>query len=78
MAKDMKTVLYQYKEQWVRLSKLYSLLRKRPGKANILTREVVEIKQGQKVKIVFIRNRNKNGSGLQSSPLIPVCPTRKS
>ena len=59
MAKDMKTVLYQYKGQRVRLSKLYSLLRKRPGKARILTSAVVKTKQGQKVKIVFVRNRNK-------------------
>ena len=59
MAKDMKTVLYQHKGQWVRLSKLYSLLRKRPGKAKILTCAVVETKQGQNVKIVFVRNRNK-------------------
>ena len=44
MAKDMKTVLYQHKGQRVRLSKLYSLLRKRPGKAKILTSAVVETK----------------------------------
>ncbi|MBU1413958.1 transposase, partial [Myxococcota bacterium] len=59
MAKDMKTVLYQHKGQWVRLSKLYRLLRKRPGKAKILSSAVVETKQGQEVKIVFVRNRNK-------------------
>jgi hypothetical protein len=59
MAKDMKTVLYQYNGQWMRLSKLYSLLRKRPGRAKILTSVVVETKQGQKVKVVFVRNRNK-------------------
>ncbi len=59
MAKDMKTVLYQYKGQRMRLSKLYSLLRKRPGKAKILASAVVETKEGQKVKIVFVRNRNK-------------------
>lgn len=59
MAKDMKTVLYQHNGQWVRLGKLYSLLRKKPGKAKILTSVVVETKQGQEVKIVFVRNRNK-------------------
>ena len=59
MAKDMPTVLYHYKGQWVRLSKLYSQLRKRPGKAKILSSLVVETKEGQQIKIVFVRNRNK-------------------
>jgi len=59
MGKDMPTILYQYKGKRVRLSKLYSLLRKRPGKAKILTSAVVETKEGQQVKIVFVRNRNK-------------------
>lgn len=59
MAKDMPTILYRHKGKWVRLSKLYSLLRKRPGKAKILTSAVVETKEGQRVKIVFVRNRNK-------------------
>lgn len=59
MTKDMPKVFYRYKGQWVRLSKLYSLLRKRPGKAKILTSVVVETKEGQNVKIVFVRNRNK-------------------
>jgi len=59
MGKDMPTILYQYKGKRIRLSKLYSLLRKRPGKAKILTSAVVETKEGQQVKIVFVRNRNK-------------------
>jgi hypothetical protein len=59
MGKDMPTILYQYKGKRMRLSKLYSLLRKRPGKAKILTSAVVETKDGQQVKIVFVRNRNK-------------------
>lgn len=59
MAKDMPTILYRYKGKWIRLGKLYSLLRKRPGKAKILTSAVVETKEGQQVKIVFVRNRNK-------------------
>ena len=59
MAKDMPTIFYRYKGQWVKLSKLYSLLRKRPGKAKILTSVVTETKKGQKVKIVFVRHRHK-------------------
>lgn len=34
--------------QWVRLSRLYSLLRKRPGKAKILTSVLVETKKRSK------------------------------
>ena len=59
MAKDMPTIFYRHKSQWVKLSKLYSLLRKRPGKAKILTSVVTETKKGQKVKIVFVRHRHK-------------------
>lgn len=59
MTKDMPKVWYLHKGQWVRLSRLYSLLRKRPGKAKILTSVVVETKKHQRVKIVFVRNRNK-------------------
>ncbi|MDP3480674.1 MAG: transposase [Desulfoprunum sp.] len=59
MAKDMPTILYRHQGQWVRLGRLYSLLRKKPGKAKILTSVVVETKEGQQVKIVFVRNRNK-------------------
>jgi hypothetical protein len=59
MGKDMPTILYQYKGKRMRLSKLYSLLRKRPGKAKILTSAMVETKEGHQVKIVFVRNRNK-------------------
>ena len=59
MAKDMPKVFYKHKGQWVKLSKLYSLLRKRPGKAKILTSVVTETRKGQKVKIVFVRHRHK-------------------
>ncbi len=59
MAKDMPNVFYKHNDQWVKLSKLYSLLRKRPGKAKILTSVVTETRKGQKVKIVFVRHRHK-------------------
>ncbi len=59
MAKDMEKVFYRYNGQWVRLSKLYSLLRKRPGKAKILASIVTETTKKQKVKIVFVRHRHK-------------------
>ena len=59
MAKDMPNVFYRHKGQWVKLSRLYSLLRKRPGKAKILTSVATETRKGQKVKIVFVRHRHK-------------------
>jgi hypothetical protein len=59
MAKDMEKVFYRYNDQWVRLSKLYSLLKKRPGRAKLLASTVTETTQGQKVKIVFVRHRHK-------------------
>ncbi len=46
MAKDIPKIFYRHKGQWVRLGRLYSLLRKRPGKAKILTSVVVETKKG--------------------------------
>lgn len=59
MAKNMPRVFYQYQDQWVSLGKLYTRLKKRPGKARILASVVVETKHEQKVKIVFVRHRHK-------------------
>jgi len=59
MAKDMAKVFYRYNNQWLRLSNLYGKLKKRPGKAKILTSVITETKTGQKVKIVFVRHRHK-------------------
>jgi hypothetical protein len=59
MAKNMPKVFYLHQGQWVTLGKLYSRLKKRPGKAKILASIVVETKQKQKVKIVFVRHRHK-------------------
>ena len=58
MGKDMKSILYRYKGRRVRLSKLYRLLKKRPGRASILAGVTVETTEGQLVKIVFVRHRN--------------------
>jgi len=57
MAKDMKTILYRYQGQRVRLSNLYKLLKKRPGNATLLASVIVETAEGQLVKIVFVRHR---------------------
>ncbi|MCI5224762.1 MAG: IS4 family transposase, partial [Candidatus Electrothrix sp. AR4] len=58
MTKDMKSILYRYKGQRVRLSKLYTLLKKRPGNASLLASVITETTQGQLVKIVFVRHRH--------------------
>ena len=77
MAKDMPTLLYRYKGQWIRLSRLYSLLRKRPGRANILTSVVVETRAGQQIKIVFVRNRNKKRQWLALFSTDTVVPDKE-
>jgi len=59
MAKDMPQVFYRHEGKWIRLGDLYKRLRKRPGKAKIIASVVVENKQGQCVKIVFVRHRHK-------------------
>ncbi|MEE4254462.1 MAG: transposase [Desulfuromusa sp.] len=59
MAKNMPKVFYRHQEQWVPLGKLYTRLKKRPGKARILASVVVKTKHEQKVKIVFVRHRHK-------------------
>lgn len=59
MAKNMPKVFYRHQDQWVTLGKLYTRVRKRPGKARILASVVVETKQKQQVKIVFVRHRHK-------------------
>jgi hypothetical protein len=55
----MPKVFYRHQDQWVTLGKLYTRIRKRPGKARILASVVVETKQKQKVRIVFVRHRHK-------------------
>ena len=59
MAKDMPKVFYRHQDQWVTLGRLYAKIKKRRGKARILASVVVETKQEQKVKIVFVRHRHK-------------------
>ena len=59
MAKNMPKIHYLHNGEWVRLGTLFSRIKKRPGKAHILASVVVETKQKQKVKIVFVRHNNK-------------------
>jgi hypothetical protein len=59
MGKDMPKVFYRHQGQWFTLGRLYAKLKKRPGKAKILTSVVVTTKKDQQVKIVFVRHRHK-------------------
>lgn len=61
MSKNMPQVFYRHNNRWVTLGGLYSRLKKRPGKAKILASAVVETKQEQKVKIVFVRHNHNKG-----------------
>jgi len=62
MVKALPRVFYLYQGQKMNLQKLYSMLRKKRGKAKILTSAIVTIgtdEQGQEVqaKIIFVRDR---------------------
>lgn len=59
MGKDMPKVFYQHQGQWLTLRRLFTKLKKRPGKARILASVTVATKKEQKVRIVFIRHRHK-------------------
>ena len=59
MAKNMPTIPYRYKGQWMTLGRLYGQLKKRPGKAKILASVITETREGQRVKIVFVRHNQK-------------------
>jgi hypothetical protein len=59
MAKDVPKVLYRHQGQWLTLGRLFAKLKKRPGKARIPVSVVVETKQGQQVRVVFVRHRHK-------------------
>lgn len=59
MAKDMPTILYRHQGKVLRLSRLYSKLKKRRGKAKITASVIVETTRGQEIKIVFVRHRVK-------------------
>jgi hypothetical protein len=63
MLKDTPTIRYTFEDEQVTLKKLFTLLRKRPGRAKVLASCMVTIgddKRGKPVpaKIVFIRDRN--------------------
>jgi len=59
MGKDMPKVFYRHQGQWLTLGRLFTKLRKRRGNARILASVVVKTKKEQKIRIVFVRHRNK-------------------
>jgi len=59
MAKNMSKVFYRYQGKWLTLGSLFKQLKKRPGRARILASVITETKQGQQVKIVFVRHHQK-------------------
>jgi len=61
MLKNMYRVFYQYQGMKLTLDALYRRVKKRPGKAKIKASVIVNMNNGQKVKIVFVRDRRKKG-----------------
>lgn len=59
MLKRMPRVFYMYNGKKLNLNGLYRYLKKRRGKARILASVTVTMMHGQKVKIVFIRDKRK-------------------
>lgn len=59
MVKKTPKIHYQYKGELVDLKTIYRKLKKRRGKAKILTNAVVALKCGRMAKLVFVRNKHK-------------------
>jgi hypothetical protein len=64
MVKKMPKLFYSYQGQYMNITKIYSLLKKNRGKAEIKGSCIVEIGkdskgEGIKGKLVFVKNRNK-------------------
>jgi len=63
MLKAMPNIYYTFEGKQLNLNQLYRAIKKRRGRAKILAEVIVEIQYNGKqvpVKIVFVRNRNKN------------------
>jgi len=61
MLKNMYRVFYEYNGAKLNLDALYRNVKKRAGKAWIKASVLVKTSAGQKVKIVFVRDRSKKG-----------------
>jgi len=61
MLKNMYRVFYEYNGAKLNLDALYRKVKKRAGKARIKASVIVKMSAGQKVKIVFVRDRSQRG-----------------
>ena len=61
MLKNIPRVFYQYNGAKLNLDTLYRKIKKRAGKARIKASVIAKMSNGQKVKIVFVRDRSKKG-----------------
>ena len=59
MVKKTPKVHYEYNGQHMDLMAIYSNLKKRRGRAKILASAIVKLKDGPRVKLVFVRDRRK-------------------
>jgi len=59
MLKNMYRVFYEYNGAKLNLDALYRKVKKRAGKARIKASVIVKMSAGQKVKIVFVRDRSR-------------------
>jgi hypothetical protein len=60
MVKKTPTVLYGYGDRRCNLMSLYQCLKKRRGRAQILTSVIVTLADEHRAKVVFVRDRRKN------------------
>lgn len=61
MLKDQKTWLYGYNGRKLRLSELYSKLKKKRGKAKIKASVIVTLSNGELARIIFVSSDKKRG-----------------
>ena len=59
MVKKTPKIFYRYNGHAMDLMAIYRKLKKRRGRAKILASTLVELKDGQKAKLVFVRDRRK-------------------
>jgi len=59
MVKKSPKIYYQYNGYALDLMAIYRKLKKRRGRAKILASTIVQLKDGQKAKLVFVRDRRK-------------------
>lgn len=64
MVKRSEKILYGFADGRFDVKAIYRRLKKRPGKAKIKANALVTLPDGTPVKLVFVRNRKKNGDWL--------------